>query len=59
MNTNNNNNNDDNNVNIDRTNVERKEQPSMVGATFIKYASYIIILLIVLYFLVKYILPKI
>jgi 4-hydroxybenzoate polyprenyltransferase len=57
MNTNNNN--DDENVNIDRTNVERKEQPSMVGATFIKYASYIIILLIVLYFLVKYILPKI
>ena len=55
MNTNNNN--DDENVNIDRTNVERKEQPSMVGATFIKYASYIIILLIVLYFLVKYILP--
>lgn len=57
MNTNNNNNED--NVNIDRTNVERKEQPSMVGATFIKYASYIIILLIVLYFLVKYILPRI
>lgn len=57
MNTNNNN--DDENVNIDRTNVERKEQPSMVGATFIKYASYIIILLIILYFLVKYILPKI
>ena len=57
MNTNNNN--DDENVNIDRTNVERKEQPSMVGATFIKYASYIIILLIVLYFLVKYVLPKI
>ncbi len=57
MNTNNSNNED--NVNIDRTNVERKEQPSMVGATFIKYASYIIILLIVLYFLVKYILPRI
>lgn len=57
MNTNNNNNED--NVNIDRTNVERKEQPSMVGATFIKYAAYIIILLIVLYFLVKYILPRI
>ena len=51
--------NKDENVNIDRTSVERKEQPSMVGATFIKYASYIIILLIVLYFLVKYILPRI
>lgn len=57
MNTNNNNNED--NVNIERTSVERKEQPSMVGATFIKYAAYIIILLIVLYFLVKYILPRI
>jgi 4-hydroxybenzoate polyprenyltransferase len=47
------------NVNIDRTNVERKEQPSLVGATFIKYAAYIIILLIVLYFIVKYVFPKI
>ena len=54
-----NNRNDEENVNIDRTSVERKEQPSMVGATFIKYAAYIIILLIVLYFLVKYILPRI
>ncbi len=57
MNTNNNN--KDDNVNIDRTSVERKEQPSMVGATFIKYAAYIVILLIVLYFLVTYILPRI
>ncbi|NLC03592.1 MAG: hypothetical protein GX787_04845 [Tissierellia bacterium] len=57
MNTNNHN--DEENVNIDRTSVERKEQPSMVGATFIKYAAYIVILLIVLYFLVKYILPRI
>lgn len=57
MNTNDNRN--DDNVNIDRTSVERKEQPSMVGATFIKYAAYVVILLIVLYFLVKYILPRI
>ena len=56
MNTNNR---KDEDINIDRTSVERKEQPSMVGATFIKYAAYIVILLIVLYFLVKYILPRI
>lgn len=55
----NSNNNKEDNVNIDRTSVERKEQPSIVGAIFIKYAAYIIILLIVLYFLVKYILPRI
>ena len=53
-----NNNNQDENVNVERTNVDRKEQPSMVGATFIKYAAYITILVIVLYFLVKYILPR-
>ncbi len=58
MNTNNNKNNEDN-LNIDRTNVERKEQPSLVGATFIKYAAYIVILLIVLYFIVTYVLPRI
>ena len=54
-----NNNKQEENVNVDRTNVERKEQPSLVGATFIKYASYIIILVIVLYFIVKYVFPKI
>lgn len=54
-----NNNKQEENLNVDRTSVERKEQPSMVGATFIKYASYIIILVIVLYFIVKYVFPKI
>lgn len=54
-----NNNKQEENINVDRTNVERKEQPSLVGATFIKYASYIIILVIVLYFIVKYVFPKI
>ena len=38
-------------------NVTRKENPSMVGSTFIKYAAYIIILLIVLYFLITYVFP--
>ena len=50
---------DDKNVNIERTNVSRNEQPSMVGSTFIKYAAYIVILLIVLYFLVRFVFPMI
>ena len=50
--------NQDDNINIERTNIDRKEQPSLVGATFIKYAAYIIITLIVLYFVVTYILPR-
>lgn len=53
------NNNKEDNVNVDRTSVERKEQPSMVGATFIKYAAYVVILIIVLYFLAKYVFPMI
>ncbi len=52
-----NNNIDDKNVNIERTNVSRNEQPSMVGSAFIKYAAYIIILLIVLYFIVRFVFP--
>lgn len=53
-----NNNKQDENINVEHTNVDRKEQPSMVGATFIKYAAYIAILVIVLYFIAKYILPR-
>ena len=37
--------------------VSRQEKPSMVGATFIKYAAYIAILLIILYFLITYVFP--
>ena len=37
--------------------VSRQENPSMVGATFIKYAAYIAILLIILYFLITYVFP--
>lgn len=40
-----------------KENVTRSENPSMVGATFIKYAAYVIILLIVLYFLINYVFP--
>lgn len=46
-------------INVEEKNVTRKENPSMVGSTFIKYAAYIIILLIVLYFIVNYVFPKI
>ena len=44
-------------VNIKNESVTRKENPSMVGATFIKYAAYIIILLIILYFLIRFVFP--
>lgn len=44
-------------INVEKKDVSRKENPSLVGSTFIKYAAYIIILLIVLYFIVHYILP--
>lgn len=37
--------------------VTRNENPSMVGATFIKYAAYIVILLIVLYFVIRFVFP--
>lgn len=45
-------------INVKKENVTRREDPSLVGSTFIKYAAYIIILLIVLYFIVKYVFPK-
>ena len=37
---------------------EKHSDSGFVASTFIKYAAYIIILIIVLYFLVHYILPK-
>ncbi len=46
-------------VNVRNESVTRKENPSLVGSTFIKYAAYIVILLIVLYFIVRYVFPKI
>lgn len=45
-------------INVQKESVTRKEDPSLVGATFIKYAAYIIILLIILYFIVRYVFPK-
>jgi hypothetical protein len=40
------------------THIEKKSDPSSVLSTFIKYAAYIIIFFGVLYFIVRYILPK-
>ena len=53
-----NNNNKNEDINIERKNINRTEQPGLVGSTFIKYAAYIAILLIVLYFIIEYILPR-
>lgn len=50
---------DNKNIDVERRTVNREEKPGLVGATFIKYAAYIIILLIVLYFVVQYIFPMI
>jgi|LFRM01.1.fsa_nt_gb hypothetical protein len=55
----NNDNNQNKDINVEKRNVNRTENPGMVGSTFIKYAAYIIILLIVLYFVVTYVFPKI
>ncbi len=49
----------DQDVNVKKENISRNENPSLVGATFIKYAAYIIILVIVLYFVLNYIFPRI
>lgn len=44
-------------VDIEKRSVNRQENPGLVGSTFIKYAAYIIILLIVLYFITRYVFP--
>lgn len=45
----------DKDVDIERR--EKKSDSSKVAATFIKYAAYMIILIIILWFLANYILP--
>jgi hypothetical protein len=45
------------NVEIEKTNVEKKVDTSMVASTFIKYAAYIVIFFGAIWFLVKYVLP--
>lgn len=48
---------DNRNVQVEERHVEHKSDSSMVAATFIKYAAYIIIFFGVLYFLIRYIIP--
>jgi hypothetical protein len=43
-------------IQVERT--EKKTDSSKVASTFIKYASYIVILGLILWFLAHYILPK-
>lgn len=45
-------------VDIEQRSINREENPGLVGSTFIKYAAYIIIVVIVLYFIAKYVFPK-
>ncbi|WP_158289700.1 hypothetical protein [Paenibacillus flagellatus] len=45
------------NVEIEKTNVEKRSEPSLVAATFIRYAAYIVIFFGALYFLVRYVFP--
>ncbi|MFD2670982.1 hypothetical protein [Marinicrinis sediminis] len=44
-------------VDVERRNVEKKSDSSLVASTFIKYAAYLIIFFGFLYFLVQYIIP--
>ncbi|MBD7970599.1 hypothetical protein [Paenibacillus gallinarum] len=45
------------NVEVERREVQKKSDSSLVASTFIKYAAYIIIFFGLLYFLVKYVFP--
>lgn len=45
-------------VEVERTEVQKKSDSSMVASTFIKYGTYIIIFFGFLYFLVTYVFPK-
>ncbi len=47
-----------NDVEKKETHIEKKTDSSAVQSTFIKYATYIIIFFGIMYFIVKYILPK-
>jgi hypothetical protein len=47
----------DRSVEVERTEVHKKSDSSLVASTFIKYAAYIIIIFGLLFFLVKYVFP--
>lgn len=53
----NNSRNEMNSVEVEKTNIQKKSDSSMVASTFIKYAAYIIIFFGFLYFLVQYVFP--
>lgn len=44
-------------VDVEKRSVEKKENSSMVMATFIKYAAYLIIFFGVLWLLIQYVFP--
>jgi hypothetical protein len=46
------------NIEVERTEVKKTSNSSLVASTFIKYAAYIIIFFGFLYFLVTYVFPK-
>jgi type II secretory pathway component PulF len=47
-----------NDIDKKETHIEKKTDSSLVLTTLIKYAAYLIIFFGVMYFLIKYILPK-
>jgi hypothetical protein len=49
--------NENRNIEIEKRNVEERRDSSMVASTFIKYAAYVVILFVVLFFLVRYVFP--
>ncbi|GAB6991598.1 hypothetical protein JCM16418A_36480 [Paenibacillus pini] len=46
------------NVEVERTEVHKNSDSSLVASTFIKYAAYIIIFFGFLFFLIRYVFPK-
>lgn len=47
----------DRSIEVERTEVHKKSDSSVVASTFIKYAAYLIIFFGLLFFLVKYVFP--
>lgn len=47
------------NVEVERRDIQHKSDSSLVASTFIKYAAYVIIFFGFLYFLVRYVFPRI
>lgn len=45
-------------IDVEERHIERKSDSSLVAATFIKYAAYIVIFFGALYFLVHYVFTK-